>query len=171
MSLAPQPSQTSLAALPVNDPRWWSELQQLPDRLGCLRESILANLVMIGEIPAPTGEEPERVRFILDRFVEAGLSEAATDDAGNAVGFLPGTEGERNIMLVAHLDTIVASSVDHTVEVRQDRVVGAGVSDNSLGAAVIAVLPACLRSWESGCDPTCNCSAPCSRLIAATTPA
>ena len=119
MSLAPQPPATSLATLPVDDPRWWSELQLLPDRLSRLRESLLANLVMIGEIPAPTGAEQERVRFILDRFVEAGLSEAANDDAGNAVGLLPGTKGERNIMLVAHLDTIVASSVDHTVEVRQ----------------------------------------------------
>ena len=32
---------------------------------------------------------------------------------GNAVGFLPGARGERTILLVSHLDTIVPKDVDH----------------------------------------------------------
>lgn len=116
----------------------------LPETLTPLREEFLANLVMLGQIPAPTGEESERVRFVLDRFLEAGVPEAGEDEAGNAVGTIPGTTGDRKIMLVAHLDTIVPSNVDHNVVVQTDRIVGPGISDNSLGAAVLSMIPTCL---------------------------
>ena len=39
----------------------------LPVALIPLREEFLANLVMLGQIPAPTGDEADRVRFVLDR--------------------------------------------------------------------------------------------------------
>ncbi len=131
-----------------NDPEMMLELRdtvaELPNALAPLREEFLANLVMLGQIPAPTGEESERVRFILDRFLESGLSEAGEDEAGNAVGEIPGTTGTRRIMLVAHLDTIVPSNVDHNVQVQTDRILGPGISDNSLGASVLSMIPLCL---------------------------
>ena len=130
--------------MPEND-KWCQQLHQLPDALGPLREEILANLVLLGQIPAPTGHEDDRVRFVLDRFVESGLPEAGQDEAGNAVGMIHGTNGERTIMVVAHLDTIAPASVDHNVTVLQDRVVGAGISDNSLGASILSMLPGCLE--------------------------
>ena len=65
----------------------------LPEALKPMRERLLANLVMIAQIPAPTGGEAARVRFLLDRFSEAGLSEAAADDAGNAIGRVAGKRG------------------------------------------------------------------------------
>ena len=49
---------------------------EFPEALKPLRERILANLVMISQMPAPTGHETGRVRFLLDRFAEAGLSDA-----------------------------------------------------------------------------------------------
>src|SRR5690606_5515661 len=81
---------------------------------------------------------------MLDQFVASGLSEAGPDEAGNAVGALPGTTGERTIMVVAHLDTIVPGNVDHNVQVQADRIIGPAISDNSLGAAVLSMLPSCL---------------------------
>lgn len=116
-------------------------IRELPNALAPLREEFLANLVMLGQIPAPSGQESERVQFVLDRFVEAGLAGPGKDEAGNAVGPLDGRTGERTIMVVAHLDTIVPSNVDHNVTVRADQVTGPGVSDNSLGAAVISMIP------------------------------
>ncbi len=120
-------------------------VRDLPAALQPLREEMLASLVMLGQIPAPTGEEKQRVQYMLDRFVESSLAEAGTDEAGNAVGFLPGRLGNRTIMLVAHLDTIVPGSVDHNVVVQEDRLIGPGVSDNALGAAVISMIPTCLE--------------------------
>jgi acetylornithine deacetylase/succinyl-diaminopimelate desuccinylase-like protein len=116
-----------------------------PEAFKPLRERLVANLVMIAQIPAPTGEEAGRARFLLDRFGEAGLSDAAADDAGNAVGRLTGKRGHRSILLVSHLDTIYPSSYSHEVMVEADRVIGPGVGDNALGAAIVSLMPAVLE--------------------------
>ncbi|MBN2217726.1 MAG: hypothetical protein JW719_10165 [Pirellulales bacterium] len=119
-------------------------LESLPETLLPLRERLLANLVMLSQIPAPSGEEAERVRFLLDRFTEAHMSDAAADEAGNAVGRLPGTTGERTILLVSHLDTIVSALEPHEVRVEADRVIAPAVGDNALGAAIVSLVPAVL---------------------------
>jgi len=110
-----------------------------------MRERLLANLVMIAQIPAPGGAEEQRVRFLLDRFVEAGISHAAADEVGNAVGRLQGKTGDRNILLVSHLDTIFPANLDHNVTVESDRVIGPGVGDNALGAAIVSMVPSVLE--------------------------
>ena len=120
-------------------------IRQLPWALLPLRERLLANLVMIAQTPASTGEEEQRVRFLLDRFVEAGISDAAADEVGNAVGRLHGSGGERNILLVSHLDTIFPANLDHSVTVEADRVIGPGVGDNALGAAIVSLIPVVLE--------------------------
>ena len=110
-----------------------------------MRERLLANLVMIAQVPAPTGAEAARVRFLLDRFNEAGLSEAASDEAGNAIGRLNGKRGNRTILLASHLDTVYPASSKHEVRVESNRVVGLGVGDNALGAAIVSLMPAVLE--------------------------
>ncbi|OHB77832.1 MAG: hypothetical protein A2W31_17615 [Planctomycetes bacterium RBG_16_64_10] len=121
-----------------------ADIRELPAALLPLREQILADLTMLAQIPAPTGQEEQRVRYVLDRFVEAGLPEVGPDEQGNAVGLLPGARGARTIMLVAHLDTIYPRTVNHNVTVEPDRVIGPGVGDNALGAAAISIIPLCL---------------------------
>ena len=120
------------------------DLARLPEDLAPLREELLSNTVMLSQIPAPSGGEEERVRYMLDRFVSAGLSEASPDMFGNAVATLPGRTGERKLMVVAHVDTTAAATVDHNVTVSSDCLTGPGISDNSLGAAVVSMLPTCL---------------------------
>ncbi|MFH1266374.1 MAG: M28 family peptidase [Planctomycetota bacterium] len=120
-------------------------IRDLPEALRAMRERLVANLVMIAQIPAPTGDEASRVRFLLDRFAEASLRDAAVDDAGNAVGRLAGTRGDRTILLVSHLDTIFPATQSHDVSVEADRVLGPGVGDNALGAAIISLMPAVLE--------------------------
>lgn len=121
------------------------DVADLTEQLAPLREELLANVVMLSQIPAPTGFEEERTQYILNRFVEAGLPEASPDEFGNAVATLPGTTGERKLMVVAHVDTIVPAKVDHNVTVSSDQLIGPGISDNSLGAAVMCMLPTCLK--------------------------
>lgn len=120
-------------------------VDDLPEALRAMRERLVANLVMIAQIPAPTGDEASRVRFLLDRFAEAGLRDAAVDDAGNAVGRLAGARGDRTILLVSHLDTVFPATQSHDVRVEADRVLGPGVGDNALGAAIVSLLPAVLE--------------------------
>jgi len=117
----------------------------LPEALKPLRERLVANLVMIAQIPSPTRGEAARVRFLLDRFAEAGLADAAADEAGNAVGRVTGKRKDRTILLVSHLDTIFPANQSHEVSVEADRVIGAGVGDNALGAAIVSLMPTVLE--------------------------
>lgn len=124
-------------------------LDRLPDWPEAIRESrdlLLANAVMFGEMPAPTFRESARVRFLQDRLIEAGCQSVSTDEKGNAIGIVPGEPGfEEHILVSAHLDTPFSESVDHTVKVNPDRMIGPGILDNSLGLAVIATLPEILK--------------------------
>jgi len=109
---------------------------------------LLANLVMISEVPAPTFREEERMRFLVNRLTEFHLHNCSTDEMGNALAILPGKEGKENILLVAHLDTLFDETVDHTITVQPDRVLGPGVGDNAVGLSVLATLPLILDSLK-----------------------
>jgi tripeptide aminopeptidase len=113
-----------------------------------LSEILLTNLVMISEIPAPTFGEQRRTGFLLDRFNEYELQNCSSDEAGNALGILPGTTGEQNILVVAHTDTAFPEKVDHTVSIEPTHVSGAGIGDDSLGLAAIATLPQLLQHLD-----------------------
>jgi len=123
----------------------------LNDLAGCrdtaagMRELLLADLLHIGETPSPTGAEERRVEFFLQRLAEAGAQNCSTDEKGNGVGILPGTDGQRNILLFAYADTFVSNPQDQTVEIEIDRVVGPFVGDNSLGLASLILLPSLLE--------------------------
>ncbi len=113
-----------------------------------VREILLANAVMVAEIPAPTFREAQRVRFIEDRFSECGLQNCSTDEVGNGFGILNGDPGEKQILLVAHADTVFDEKADHTIAMLSDRMTGPGVGDNSLGLAVLASLPILLEKLQ-----------------------
>ncbi len=113
----------------------------LPERIQPFKEVLLANLVMVGEIPAPTFQEEHRIRFLADRFKECGLDQISTDEKQNVVAVAPGSEGASSILVGAHVDTVFTTAVDHTVRMDPALVFGPGVADNSLGLAAIASLP------------------------------
>ncbi len=125
-----------------------NKLSSLEDRLKKYREVLLANLVMIGEIPAPTLDESRRVEFILNRFDEAGLTDSSIDGAGNGIGVLSGKENSEAILVNAHADTIFSAKTDHTMQVSSDSITGPGVADNSLGLAALVTLPYILEDME-----------------------
>lgn len=82
---------------------------ELPSiRAACvsLRETLLANLVMLGEIPAPTFGEKARVDFLLQRFSEYGMTNTSSDECGSGFGMISGKNRDRNILLLAHADTV-----------------------------------------------------------------
>ncbi|WP_372635631.1 peptidase dimerization domain-containing protein [Fodinibius sp.] len=113
-----------------------------------LREILLANLVMVGEIPAPTFGENDRMEFVLNRFKEASITKNSVDEVGNGIGILEGKENSGNILVVAHADTVFNTKVDHTIQIQPESVTGAGVADNSLGLAVLSTLPTFLEKLD-----------------------
>lgn len=137
----------------------WAEfdpiLQAVPlyrDRLKAMKACILADAVMLGEIPAPTFGEERLVRFLKDRFTENGLDSISDDEAGNAIGLLPGKTGKRTLLVAAHIDKIWESGVDHTVTVAADRLMGPGVADNAMGVTALTALPGILEELKIQLD-------------------
>ncbi len=123
----------------------FAHIRQLPEKVDQYRELLLANLLMIGEIPAPVFGEQERVAFVRQRFTECGLHSCSTDEMGNGVGIFPGIEGKNTTLLIAHADTPFPASHIHDFRVDSGIIHGPGVADNSLGLAVLATLPTILE--------------------------
>ena len=113
------------------------KVRRLPSALEPFLDMLLANLIMIGEIPSPTFGEQDRIEFLIQRFTEAGLQTCSTDEIGNGLGILPGSHREKHILLVAHADTPFSANVSHTLSVDTHSVVGPGVADNSLGLLML----------------------------------
>ncbi len=122
------------------------------EKLRRLREILFANIVMAGEIPAPTGGERRTARFLSDRFTESGLSNISLDQAGNVAGVLTGRRGGRNLLVAAHIDKIWAEGEDHTVSVGVGTMSGRGLADNALGVAALATLPLILEELGVALD-------------------
>ena len=77
-------------------------IDQLPkqiEAMQAMRETILANAIMVGETPAPTYREDRRTKFLCDRFIECGLQNISHDEKGNAMGLLNGRTGKKTILL------------------------------------------------------------------------
>lgn len=117
----------------------------LAEQLRPLQEELIANLIMLGEIPAPTFGEEDRIHFLKQRFCECGLQNISSDESENGLGIIPGRDDKKNILVVAHADTLFPKSQDHTITVQSDRLVGPGVADNSLGLAALVTLPSILE--------------------------
>ncbi|MEX0330535.1 MAG: M28 family peptidase [Puniceicoccaceae bacterium] len=115
------------------------------DKLESLREQVLADAVMIGEIPAPTFEEDRLVNFLSDRFTEEGLDQVTVDEVHNVTAILPGKTGAKNILVAAHIDRVWDASIDHTITVTSDSLIGPGIADNALGVASLPMLPVMLQ--------------------------
>ncbi len=112
--------------------------------------------IAIQQIPAPTFHEQARAEFVRARFADEGLTpvDITMDEAGNVYGLLEGSGHEKALVISAHLDTVFPSNVDLQIE-RQpepragtgtnDRIVGPGIGDNSLGVAGLFGLVWALR--------------------------
>ncbi|MBI2441881.1 MAG: peptidase dimerization domain-containing protein [Lentisphaerae bacterium] len=122
-----------------------AQCQQYKAAAENVRELLLADLIHICEIPAPTGGEEPRIRFMANRFAEIGLADIAIDTEGNGTATIPGREGRRNLLVLTNADTLVKEPKDRTVDVRADRLVGPFVGDNSIALATLTTLPLLLE--------------------------
>jgi tripeptide aminopeptidase len=134
--------------MPNNSQTILNSIPEHREKLSSLREILLANALMIGELPAPTFEEEERITFMSNRFTEEGLQNISIDEAGNGMAILPGTKGVNNILVCAHADTVFTSKTDHAMSVGPNHIHGPGIGDNSLGLASIVTLPEILKRLD-----------------------
>lgn len=120
-------------------------LNDLPDlvaKIKPLKDLIITNIVLVGQIPSPTFEEKRRVEFFMDRLAEFLVDECTLDAYGNPIGIIRGTSKELPpIFLVAHLDTAFKEPADYYYTVNQDSITGPGLIDNSVSVGVLLSLP------------------------------
>ncbi len=134
-----------MSEVPTREDEVLNLVRRLPPGLEQTREMLLANLIMLGEVPAPTFHERERIELLVQRFTECGLTNCSIDEAGNALAVMPGSVGSQKVLITAHADTPFPETIPHTMSVDKDRITGPGVADNSLGLAVLATLPTMLE--------------------------
>lgn len=125
------------------------QLDTLPlyvEKVQSVMETIITNILLIGQIPSPTFQEKQRTAVFLDRLAEFQVDEATTDGYRNPIGIIRGTSRSKPpIFVVAHMDTAFGKDVDHNFTVGKNSITGAGVLDNSVGVGVLVSLPEILR--------------------------
>jgi acetylornithine deacetylase/succinyl-diaminopimelate desuccinylase-like protein len=124
-------------------------LEALPlfvDKIREIREIIISNIVLLGQIPAPTFHEKRRAEHLVERLAEFQVDECAIDDYGNPIGVIRGTSPTKPpIFVVAHLDTFSEVRDDLHYEVTDKIISGIGVSDNSAAVGVLVSMPEIIK--------------------------
>jgi acetylornithine deacetylase/succinyl-diaminopimelate desuccinylase-like protein len=129
--------------------KYLDELQSVVELIRSIKETIIANIVFIGQIPAPTFKEKRRADFFMERLTEFQVDECTTDGYRNPIGIIRGTSPAKPpVFVVAHLDTVFEKNVDHNYTVRKKTIKGVGILDNSLSIGVLASLPEIFRKLD-----------------------
>ncbi|MFP8488722.1 M20/M25/M40 family metallo-hydrolase [Gracilimonas sp. Q87] len=115
-------------------------IQQALAHIEEVDEFTVRNQIMITEIPAPPFLEQLRATKYAEMMTELGLEQVRIDDEGNVIGVRPGTEGDRNIVISAHLDTVFPEETDVEVEVRNDTLFAPGITDDTRGLTALLTL-------------------------------
>jgi len=117
-------------------------LPNLVDEIKAVQDIIITNIVLIGQIPAPTFKEKRRSKIFMERLAEFGVDEVTTDGYRNPIGIIRGTAPDKPpIFVLAHLDTFFDRDIVHNYTVGKNQITGPGILDNSLGVGVMISLP------------------------------
>ena len=135
-------------------------MSTLLDSFEAMADEILEEQIAICEIPAPTGEEQDRARYIQRELVAIGL-QVRTDEVGNVIAQHPAAAGNP-IVLSAHLDTVFGSEQSVVVARPGDRnpyrnseIVpehefhAPGISDAAAGLVAILTIARALRGTSA----------------------
>jgi tripeptide aminopeptidase len=117
----------------------------------CIHETdaqTIADMEAVTIIPAPTGAEGERGKWIRQHFHDLGL-DTSVDEAGNVIAVSPAGEPDApEVAVVAHLDTVFAADADLSIRRADGRISAPGISDNGRGLAGMLALARALRAAE-----------------------
>ena len=129
-------------------------LEQLPaivEAVESIRETVITNIVLVGQVPGPTFKEKRRIQVFLDRMSELRVDECSTDGYRNPIGIIRGSSHTKPpIFIVAHLDTFSKTETEseYHFTVGKNTITGPGVTDNSVGIGVLLSLPEIFRRLD-----------------------
>ncbi len=102
-------------------------LQSVDDRA----TGIVDEWIKLVEIPAPSGKEQARAKYIRAEMEKLGLSEIRTDDMSNVSGVRKGTGGGPTVVFAAHMDTVFPEGTDLKVKREGDILRAPGIGDDT----------------------------------------
>src|SRR5687767_2135920 len=109
-------------------------------RLHATDEETLADMLHLARIAAPEGAELARSAWLTGRLRACGL-EPQCDEVGNVIATSRATDGAaREIVIMAHLDTVFPADTPLDVRRNGTRLSGPGISDNARGVAGMLAL-------------------------------
>jgi tripeptide aminopeptidase len=120
--------------------RLFEQLAPARGRLRAADARVLRTQITLSEIPAPTGAEAARARFVRDRLVALRLADVTIDDVGNVTALRPGAGHDAPVLVCAHLDTVFPGGTVVAVQRDGPRLAGPGIVDNSRGLAALLAL-------------------------------
>jgi acetylornithine deacetylase/succinyl-diaminopimelate desuccinylase-like protein len=118
----------------------FAALAPLRERLAARDDELMRTQVEIARLPAPTGDEGDRARWVQQRFTRLGLRDVRIDEAGNVIGRRPGRLADQPVVVCAHLDTVFSRETPHVVTRDGNRYAGPSITDNSRGLAAMLAL-------------------------------
>ncbi len=134
---APQPGASPAVQRALQAVRSAPAVQQVLDGVRADHDRAIAELRQLVQIPAPPFKEQRRAEYVVKRFQELGLADAAIDREGNAVGIRKGTGNGPRLVVSAHLDTVFPEGTDLTVREEGGRLYAPGISDDTRGVTVL----------------------------------
>jgi tripeptide aminopeptidase len=112
-----------------------------------MQERLVDLCVQLQQIPAPTGTEKERARWVESYFQRLGLTDVYQDDVYNVYGRIPGDALGPLLLVSAHTDTVFPAETDLSVRRNGNNVLaGPGIGDNSAGVMGLLILAETLLS-------------------------
>jgi tripeptide aminopeptidase len=111
----------------IEKPDVQKALKSVDDRAA----DIVEEWIRVVEIPAPSGKEQARAKYIRAEMEKLGLSEIRTDDMFNVSGVLKGTGGGPTVVFAAHTDTVFPEGTDLKVRREGDILRAPGVGDDT----------------------------------------
>lgn len=111
----------------LDQPQVRAALQSVDQRAA----GIVDEWIKLVEIPAPSGKEQARAKYIRAEMEKLGLSEIRTDDMFNVSGIRKGTGGGPAVVFAAHTDTVFPEGTDVKVKREGDVLRAPGVGDDT----------------------------------------
>lgn len=94
--------------------------------------------ILLTEIPAPPFKEDKRaLQFLKMIQLETGIDSVWIDEVGNVLAWKRGEDGNRTVVLDAHLDTVFPEGTDVKVRMRGDTLCAPGIGDDTRGLAMV----------------------------------
>lgn len=98
----------------------------------------IEELIMLTEIPAPPFKEDKRAVRFAQLLKDAGVDSIWIDKVGNVIALRKGKDGNRTVVLDAHLDTVFPEGTDVTVKFKGDTLYAPGIGDDTRGLVMVA---------------------------------